>query len=98
MAVTTEIAATTAASNSSAITLTSGQVMHVFASADLQIGEMVTLEITPNGGTNWFPVVDEKHRGVVLDDTTRNQTVGGPGEYRLAKTATSVSVAVYVDR
>ena len=94
---TTAIAATTSADESSSFILTSSDMIHVYASEDLNPGETVNLEITPDAEVTWLPVIDDEHRGVVLKDRVTNQTVGGPGTYRLVKTATVASVAIYFD-
>jgi hypothetical protein len=92
------IASTTAAANSSTITLVSNQTAHVYASVDLNVGETVTLQVTADAGATWLPVVDRVYRGVVLSDTNQSQMITGPGDFRLVKSATAVATAVYVDQ
>ena len=94
---TVAIVGTTAEGTSGDITLTSSQMIHVYASSPLNPGERVYLEITPDSGSSWFPVENEVYRGTVLRDTIGSQTVGGPGTYRLKKTATEQVVEVYYD-
>lgn len=91
------IASATAAGNSASITILAGDSIHVYASTDLNVGEQVTLEVTPDAGTTWIPVIDAEYRGVVLSDTVQSQIVSGPGVFRLVKTATAVATAIYYD-
>jgi hypothetical protein len=94
---TTAIPATTAQAVSGSIVMAATDMMQVFTNLDLRIGETVRLEITPDDGKTWYEVVDDTYRGVVLRDTVKNQTVGGPGTYRLNKSATQEAIAVYFD-
>lgn len=94
---TTAIASTTAAANSASIILASGAIIHVYASSDLNVGETVTLQVTPDTGTTWIPVVDKELRGTVLSDLAQSQMIHGPGEFRLVKSATASATAIYYD-
>ena len=94
---TTAIAAQTAAAASSSFPLLDTESAQVYASASLRPEESVTLERTPNAGSDWIRVVDDKYHGVVLDHTRNNATVNGPGTFRLVKTVTSETIAVYFD-
>tara|TARA_R110002020_G_scaffold287099_1_gene502596 strand:- start:37845 stop:38135 length:291 start_codon:yes stop_codon:yes gene_type:complete len=91
------IAATTSQAYSASVTVADGASLNVFVDENLQPGEMVTLERTYNAGANWVEVVDPLFRGVVLNETTLSQIVSGPGVFRLNKTATTASTAVYYD-
>ena len=94
---TTAIASATAEASSAGFSLGTGESINVYASTDLGVGEVVSLQVSPNTGTTWIPVVDERYRGVVLSDTVQSQTVTGPGYFRLVKTPTVVATAVYYD-
>ena len=95
---TTAIATTTGVANSAAISLVSNESIHVYASKDLGIGEVVTLQVTPDAGTTWIPVIDAEYRGVVLSDTVQNRIVTGPGTFRLNKSDTVLTTAIYYDQ
>ena len=97
MASTEAIASATAAGNSSAITLASGESVSVWADTPLQNGEFVRLERSNDGGTTWFNVNDEEYSGRVLDSKRNTATVNGPGVFRLHKMLTCTATAVYYD-
>lgn len=94
---TTAIASTTATANSASFTLIASDTIHVYASTDLGIGDVVNLQVTPDAGTTWITVVDQEFRGVILSDTIQSQFISGPGTFRLVKSPTVVATAVYYD-
>ena len=94
---TTAISSTTASAASGSIVLNSAENIHIYSSVDLNVGESVSLEVTPDAGVTWIPVIDQEFRGVLLSDTVQSQMVSGPGTFRLVKTATAVATAIYYD-
>tara|TARA_S200002703_G_scaffold1263_1_gene2214 strand:+ start:14796 stop:15089 length:294 start_codon:yes stop_codon:yes gene_type:complete len=94
---TTAIASQTAAANSGTISLAAGSSIQVYSNPALPVGEVVTLERTPDSGTTWLPVKDNEFRGVVLSGKVHDNTVTGPGDFRLRKSVTATATAVYYD-
>lgn len=91
------IAATTGEGVSGLITVAAGNSIQVYATLDLGVGEAVTLERSYDSGVSWVPVIDERYRGTVLGDHCQSQVVAGPGDFRLRKTPTVNSIAIYYD-
>lgn len=91
------IAATTDAATSGSIVVPSGSSIQVFTGNGLTALGTEAVRLERSDGSNWYPVIDQGKRGVVLSPTIKSQTVNGPGTFRLVKTATVDSVAVFYD-
>lgn len=99
---TTAITSQTTAANSSIITLVAGATIQVYADVDLVGEEVVTLERTYDAGSNFVAVKTVREGNFISSDKllTKKVTsamVAGPGDFRLAKTATVTATAVFFD-
>lgn len=97
MASTTAISSQTAAANSALISVAAGSSIQVFTSGGLGPSEVVSVEQSPDDGSTWYPVLDPKWGGQFLRQGITRNMLTGPGDFRLAKSVTSVARAVYYD-
>lgn len=92
---TTLIAATQAAATGSTFSLNGGQVGQVWVGGSLGSEEAVTLERTADQST-WYPVTEQGQQAV-LDSQSSSRMVTGPGVFRVRKTFTQSSLAIFLD-
>ena len=101
MATTTAIAASTSASTSANIAVADGASIKVWVSEALEAGEDVTIIQTDNASVE-VPLVlyDLSERRPWAAQITPGVTairLAGPGTYKVAKSVTNDSIAVYYD-
>lgn len=91
------IASTTAAETSRTFYLASGAVIQIYALPELESGEIVIAQFTPNAGVDWINDTRSDQDGEIVTHLKTKGELRGPGAFRLYKTITATATAIYYD-